>query len=92
MITPEAIERNIGISKDYNNFELVGAVARRDMAAMFTILGYFRANPKGNPTVMTTAALYNFFGSADLSLHTIKVAVRQDVCSWTQMAGAAARL
>ena len=61
MITPEAIERNIGISKDYNNFELVGAVARRDMAAMFTILGYFRANPKGNPTVMTTAALYNFF-------------------------------
>ncbi len=39
----------------------MGAVARRDMAAMFTILGYFRANPKGNPTVMTTAALYNFF-------------------------------
>ncbi|MCM1029723.1 MAG: DNA polymerase III subunit delta [Pseudoflavonifractor sp.] len=60
-ITPEAIERNIGISKDYNNFELVSAVATRDMARMFTILGYFRANPKGNPTVLTTAALFNFF-------------------------------
>ncbi len=61
MITPEAIERNIGISKDYNNFELVSAIANRDMQAMFTILAYFRANPKGNPTVLTTAALFNFF-------------------------------
>lgn len=61
MITPEAIERNIGISKDYNNFELVTAIARRNMPAMFTILEYFRANPKGNPTVLTTAALFNFF-------------------------------
>lgn len=61
MVTPEAIERNIGISKDYNNFELVSAVAARDMQRMFTILRYFRSNPKANPTVLTTAALYNFF-------------------------------
>lgn len=61
MVTPEAIERNIGISKDYNNFELVSAIAARDMAAMFTILAYFRSNPKNNPTVLTSAALYNFF-------------------------------
>lgn len=61
MITPEAIERNIGISKDYNNFELVSAIAARDMPRMFTILGYFRSNPKANPTVITTSALYNFF-------------------------------
>lgn len=61
MITPEAIERNIGISKDYNNFELVSAIAARDMPRMFTILSYFRSNPKANPTVLTSAALYNFF-------------------------------
>lgn len=61
MITPEAIERNIGISKDYNNFELVSAIALRDMSRIFKIIRYFRSNPKNNPTVMTTAALYNFF-------------------------------
>lgn len=61
MITPEAIERNIGISKDYNNFELVSAIAARDMPRMFAILSYFRSNPKANPTVLTSAALYNFF-------------------------------
>lgn len=61
MITPEVIERNIGISKDYNNFELVSAIAARDMPRMFKILAYFRANPKNNPTALTTAALFNFF-------------------------------
>lgn len=61
MVTPEAIERNIGISKDYNNFELISAVASRDMAKMFTILTYFRSNPKANPTVLTTTVLFNFF-------------------------------
>lgn len=61
MVTPEAIERNIGISKDYNNFELVSAIAARDMKRMFTILAYFRSNPKANPVVMTTSALFNFF-------------------------------
>ncbi len=61
MATPEAIERNIGISKDYNNFEFISAIASRDMPKMFTILAYFRSNPKSNPTVLTTATLYNFF-------------------------------
>lgn len=63
MVTPEAIERNIGISKDYNNFELVSALSRRDAAKAMTIAEYFRANPKNNPTVLSSATLFNHFSN-----------------------------
>lgn len=63
MITPEAIERNIGISKDYNNFELVDAVNTRNAAKAFAIVEYFRNNPKNNPTVMTVSSLFNQFSN-----------------------------
>lgn len=62
-VTPEAIERNIGISKDYNNFELQTALAARDAAKVFAIAKYFRSNPKSNPTVLTTAMLFSFFSN-----------------------------
>ena len=61
MITPEVIERNIGISKDYNNFELCDALATRNGEKALRIIHYFRSNPKNNPTVMTLSALFDFF-------------------------------
>lgn len=61
MVTPEAVERNIGISKDYNNFELVDAVAARDFAKMMRIVRYFEANPRQNPFTLTSASLFNLF-------------------------------
>lgn len=63
MITPEAIERNIGISKDYNNFELIDAINSRNAAKVFAIAEYFRNNPKNNPTVMTVSSLFNQFSN-----------------------------
>nr|WP_303754776.1 hypothetical protein [uncultured Duncaniella sp.] len=63
MITPEAIERNIGISKDYNNFELVDAINARNAAKAMAIVEYFRNNPKNNPTVMTLSTLFNHFSN-----------------------------
>ena len=63
MVTPEAIERNIGISKDYNNFELIDALDSRNAAKVFAIADYFSRNPKNNPTVMTVNALFNHFSN-----------------------------
>lgn len=60
-ITPASVERNIGISKDYNNFELVDALAAKDAAKVFRIAGYFASNPKANPLPVTTVVLYNFY-------------------------------
>lgn len=60
-IVPEDIEKHIGISKDFNNFELTTALATKNYPRAIAIVKYFKANPKTNPTVVTTATLFNFF-------------------------------
>ncbi len=60
-ITPEAIEVNIGISKDYNNFELKRAIGEGDVVKATRIINYFGQNPKENPFVLTITLLYSFF-------------------------------
>lgn len=60
-ITPEIIEENIGISKDFNNFELQNAIGTKDVKKAFQIIHYFANNPKENPLVMTNALLYGYF-------------------------------
>lgn len=60
-ITPELIEENIGISKDFNNFELQNAVGARDEMKAHRIINYFAQNQKDNPMVMTVSLLYSFF-------------------------------
>lgn len=66
-VTPESIERNIGVSKDYNNFELVSALASRDYARAMRIVDYFERNPKQNPVIMTTATVFRFFSNLMLA-------------------------
>lgn len=55
------IEEHVGISKDYNNFELQSAIARGDKVRAFAIAQYFANNPKNHPVIMTIALLYNFY-------------------------------
>ena len=60
-ITPAHIEENIGISKDYNNFELRKAIGERNIVKAHQIINYFSENPKDNPMVVTVSLLFNFF-------------------------------
>lgn len=60
-ITPEIIEENIGISKDFNNFELRNAIGKRDSLKAHRIVNYFAQNPKDNPLVVTVSMLFSFF-------------------------------
>ena len=60
-ITPEHIEEHIGISKDYNNFELKRAIGERDMLKATKIITYFAQNPKDNPFILTVTLLNSFF-------------------------------
>lgn len=62
-ITPEIIERNIGISKDYNNFELRNAIETRNAPKAFRIVNYFSQNPKDNPLVVTLSILHQTFSN-----------------------------
>jgi DNA polymerase-3 subunit delta len=60
-ITPELIEEHIGISKDFNNFELKKAIGERDVKKASRIIDYFAQNPKDNPFVVTVTLLNTFF-------------------------------
>ena len=60
-ITPELVEKNIGISKDFNVFELQAALISRDVLKANRIIHYFAENKKANPMVMVLAQLFKFF-------------------------------
>ena len=60
-ITPEIIEKNIGISKDYNIFELSTAIANRDILKANRIVNHFSANEKNYPLVVTLSSFYRLF-------------------------------
>lgn len=60
-ITPELVEEHIGISKDYNNFELKKAIGERNVVKATRIINYFAQNPKGNPFVLTVSLMQSFF-------------------------------
>ena len=62
-ITPTHIEENIGISKDFNVFELQNALGRKDLTKAMQIIKYFNENQKDNPMPMITENLYRYFKS-----------------------------
>lgn len=60
-INDELVEKNIGISKDYNFFELQNAIGTKNVLKTNQIANYFGANPKNNSIVKTITLLYSFF-------------------------------
>ena len=60
-VTADLVERNVGVSKDFNTWELRSAVANRDVEKANRILHFLEQNPKANPPVMTVSMLFNFF-------------------------------
>jgi DNA polymerase III subunit delta len=60
-ITEDDIENYIGVSKDYNVFELQSALAAKDLARSIRIIQYFEANPKAGPIQLVLPSLYGFF-------------------------------
>ncbi|TAJ08187.1 DNA polymerase III subunit delta [Marinilabiliaceae bacterium JC017] len=60
-ITSEHIEHNIGVSKDYNNFELQKAILTKDVIKANKIILAFGKNNKDHPIQVTIATLFNYF-------------------------------
>lgn len=60
-ITEEDIEQFVGVSKDFNVFELQSAIARKDLAKCIRIINYFESNPKAAPIQLVLPSLYSFF-------------------------------
>ncbi|MGN6181485.1 MAG: DNA polymerase III subunit delta [Mucilaginibacter sp.] len=70
-ITLEHIQNNIGISKEYNVFELQAALGKKDVLKVNQIINYFEANPKSNPLVLVLGNLNNYFTKV-LAYHYVK--------------------
>ena len=70
-VTPEIIEDNIGISKDFNNFELQKALGNLNHKKAYQIVHYFAQNSKQHPFVLTISTLYMYFTKL-MTVHTVR--------------------
>lgn len=62
-ITADLVEEHVGISKEYNNFELLRAISVKDVLKANRIARYFSDNPKNNPLQVTLSVLFNYFSN-----------------------------
>ena len=62
-ITPESVERNIGISKEYNSFELQKALAEKNALKVNRIIAYFADNPRSDSVIKVMGILFSFFSN-----------------------------
>lgn len=79
-ITPDDIEKNIGISKDYNVFELQTALGQKNILKANRIINHFANNPKDNPMVMIIISLFGYF-SKILTYHYTKDKSQNNIAS-----------
>lgn len=70
-VTLEHIEQNIGISKDFNRFELTKALGERDILKANRIVDHFAKNPSSNPLVLTLTSIHQYFVKV-FRLHFLK--------------------
>jgi DNA polymerase-3 subunit delta len=77
-ITPKDIEKNIGISKDYNPFELNNALAEKNVVKANRIIQHFGKNPNETPMPMVIGSLYYFFSKL-LGYHLIDKSDQRNV-------------
>jgi DNA polymerase-3 subunit delta len=80
VITTNLIEKNIGISKDYNNFELQKAVGERNIPKANMIVHYFANNTKDNPITLSIASLFSYFSKL-LTYHYLTDKSRNNVAA-----------
>ena len=83
-ITPDHIEKNIGISKEFNVFELQNALGERDLLKANRIINYFGANPSANGVPAVTASLFSYFSKL-LNYHFLEDKSQNNVASVLQV-------
>jgi DNA polymerase-3 subunit delta len=81
----KVIEDNVGISKDFNIFELQRALGSKDMSKAFSIAYYMGKNKKANPVQMAFGVLYNFFSNIVL-YHTLSGQSPQNIAAEMRVA------
>lgn len=83
-VNDKIVEEHIGISKDYNMFELTNAIGERNLLKAQKIVDYFSKNPKNGPLVVIVSSLYNFYSQL-MAAHYIQPKTEQAVARQLKM-------
>lgn len=82
-VTASLIETHIGVSKDFNTFELVNALVERQVYKANQIVKYFNSNPKANPIQRTLPVLFNFFSNLMLAYYAPQK-TEEGIAAWLE--------
>ena len=86
-VTPEAVEDGIGVSKDFNAFELRSAIVNRDVVKANRILNYFSGNPKAGNSYMLVPMLFSFFQNLLIAYYAPQPRTEDSVAKWLDLRG-----
>ena len=87
-VTPEIVEKQIGVSKDFNGFELRSAIAERDILKANRILKYFDNNPKTGSAFMLIPVLFSYFQNLMIAYYAPNRTNENDVAKWLDLRSA----
>lgn len=86
-VTPEIVEQQIGISKDFNSFEFRSAIVNRDVLRANRILDYFIKNPKSGGPFMLIPMLFSYFQNLLIAFYTPQPKTEDSVARWLELRG-----
>lgn len=84
-VTPEMVERNIGVSKDFNAFELRSAIVNRDVYKANQIIKYFDSNPKAGSVYALLPLLFSFFQNLMIAYYAPNRVDKQSVAEYLEL-------
>lgn len=84
-VSPEMVERCIGVSKDFNTFELRGAIANRDVLKANRIVDYLNKNPKSGGTFMLIPMLFSYFQNLLIAFYAPQPKTEESIARWLDL-------
>lgn len=86
-VTPETVEQQIGVSKEFNAFEFRSAIVNRDVLKANRILDYFNKNPKSGGPFMLIPMLFSYFQNLLVAFYSPKPYTEDGVARWLELRG-----
>ena len=88
VVTPQTVEDQIGVSKEFNGFELRDAIVRRDVYKANQIIKYFDENPKAGSIYSFLPLLFNYFQNLMIAFYAPNNKSQEAVAEWLELRNA----
>ncbi len=84
-VTPQIVEDQIGVSKDFNGFELRDAIVNRNVYKANQIINYFDKNPKAGSIYSFLPMLFNYFQNLMIAFYAPQRQSQEGVAAWLEL-------